>query len=133
MQDIDEIGLTEQNFLLFAAKHYDNVFYDTTEFQEDLKRFAYIKRLFNHYNKLNELKDRLIINHLVIIFNMWSTAAIPMLFVKLEGYEVILKTFLTFMERMPNEIKGIGLNRREIKSSEIPIDENIMRLLKSNV
>lgn len=133
MQDIDEIGLTEQNFLLFAAKHYDNVFYDTTEFQEDLKRFAYIKRLFNHYNKQDELKDRLILNHLVIIFNMWSTAAIPMLFVKLEGYEVILKTFLTFMERMPNEIKGIGLNRREIKSSEIPIDENIMRLLKSNV
>ena len=60
------VGITEANFLLFASKHYENIFYDTIEFQEDLKRFAYIKRLFNQYKRGGELKERLILNHLVL-------------------------------------------------------------------
>lgn len=129
----EEIGLTESNFLLFAAKHYDNIFYDTIEFNEDLKRFAYIKRLFNHYEKTNELKERLILNHLVIIFNMWPHGAIPMLFVKLKGYESLLKTFLVFMERMPEEIRGIGIEFRTVRSKDIPIRQEVLDILKKSV
>lgn len=129
---VDYVGLTEQNFDIFAARHYDNVFYDTIEFQLDLKRFAYIKRLFNLYLKTGELKDRLIINHLVIIYNLWSSAATPMLFVKLRGYESILKTFLVFMERMPERILGVGLEKRDIFNEDIDIDYNIMKVLTSN-
>lgn len=125
-----QIGLTEANFLLFAAKHYDNIFYDTLEFQEDLKRFAYIKRLFNQYRRGGELKERLILNHLVVIYNMWPVGATPMLFVKLKGYEDLLKTFLIFMERMPDAILGIGVEHRTIVSSEIPIDNSVLELLR---
>lgn len=128
----EKIGLSEANFLIFAAKQYDNIFYDTIEFQEDLKRFAYIKRLFNHYKKTGEIKERLVLNHLVVIFNMWPMGAVPMLFLKLRGYESILKTFLVYMERMPEVIKGIGVEQRTIISSEIEIDDNIMQLLRSN-
>lgn len=128
----EEVGLTEQNFLIFAAKHYENIFYDTLEFQEDLKRFAYIKRLFNHYQKLGELKDRLIINHLVIIFNMWPNGSIPMLFVKLKGHEILLKTFLTYMERMPNQVKGIGIDNRTINNSDIELDLDVLRKIGIN-
>lgn len=126
------VGLTEASFLVFAAKHYDNIFYDTFEFQEDLKRFVYIKRLFNQYRKTGEIKERLIINHLVVIFNMWSIGAIPMLFVKLKGYEDILKTFLVYMERMPEAIVGIGIENRTILSKDINIDNNILSLLEAN-
>lgn len=118
------IGLNDANFMIFAAKHYDNIFYDTYEFQEDLKRFAYVKRLFNHYLRNNELKERLIINHLVVIFNMWPTGAIPMLFLKLDKYKQILKTFLVFMGRLPIEAP---------EYSDINIDFNLMEYLKNNV
>lgn len=127
------IGLHEGNFLIFASKHYDNVFYDTIEFQEDLKRFAYIKRLFNQYQKDGDIKERLVLNHLVIIFNMWPIGALPMLFVKLKGYEVLLKTFLTYMERMPEKIDGIGFGQKSIVNKEIPIDEYVLNILNKNV
>lgn len=128
----DSIGLSEANFLLFAAKHYDNIFYDTIEFQEDLKRFAYLKRLFNQYQKTGEIKERLALNHLIVIFNMWPIGAVPMLFVKLKGYESILKTFLVYMERMPHEVRDIGIERRTILSNEINIEDDILRLLETD-
>lgn len=124
--------LTEANFQLYAAKYYDNIFYDVIEFQEDLKRFAYVKRLFNNYQKTGDLKDRLIINHIVIIYNMWPVIATPMLFLKLRGYESLLKTFLTYMERMPDEIVGIGLDQRNIISKDIAIDPLVLERLKAN-
>lgn len=125
-------SLTEANFQLYAAKYYDNIFYDVIEFQEDLKRFAYVKRLFNYYQKTGDLKDRLILNHLVIIYNMWPVIATPMLFLKLKGYETILKTFLTYMERMPDEISGIGLEQRTIINQDIALDNTILEILKKN-
>lgn len=128
----DNVGLNEANFILFAAKHYDNIFYDTVEFQEDLKRFAYLKRLFNHYQKTGEIKERLVLNHLVVIFNMWPSGAIPMLFVKLHSYESILKTFLVYMDRMPESISGIGLPPRTIESKCINIEQSILNMLEKN-
>lgn len=128
----ESIGLSEANFLIFAAKHYDNIFYDTIEFQEDLKRFAYLKRLFNQYQKTGEIKERLALNHLIVIFNMWPVGAIPMLFVKLKSYEHILKAFLVYMERMPEEVRDIGIEKRTILNSDIKTELKILELLESN-
>ena len=63
--------LDESNFLLYAAKHYDNPqCFDTVEFYEDLNRFKYLKRLFNKYRDGGELKERLILNHVMVLYNL---------------------------------------------------------------
>jgi len=65
--------LDNSNFLLYAAKHYDNPqCFDTKEFYDDLKRFKYLKRLFNRYKETGDLKERLIINHLQVIYNLFG-------------------------------------------------------------
>ena len=65
--------LDETNFVLYAAKHYDNPeCFDTEEFISDLKRFKYLKRLFNKYHENNELKERLILNHIVVLYNLFG-------------------------------------------------------------
>ena len=83
--------LDESNFLLYAAKHYDNPqCFDTIEFYEDLKRFKYIKRLFNRYIEDGDLKERLVLNHIVILFNLFGVkAAIRMLFLNRLGYRMM--------------------------------------------
>jgi len=122
--------ISESNYLLFAAQHYDSVFPDTLEFYEDLKRVVYIKRLFNIYIERGELKERLIINHLIILYNMFGNNTTAMLFFKLAGYESLLKTFLTFINRMPDRIDGIGLPPRTIIDCDIPIDVEVWERLK---
>ena len=78
----------ETNFLLYAAKHYDNPHcYDTVEFYEDLNRFKYIKRLLNKYEESGDIKDRLIINHLTVIYNVFGVeAGTRLLFLKLREH-----------------------------------------------
>lgn len=125
------VNLTEANFLLYAAQHYDSVFPDTVEFYEDLKRIVYIKRLFNMYTEKNELKHRLIINHLIVLYNVFGDHATPMLFLKLEGYEVLLKTFLVFINRMPEKIESIGIQNRSVYSQNIKVDPVVWDRLKS--
>lgn len=119
------VDLTEDNFLIFAQTHYDSVFDDDEEFFEDLKRFVYLKRLFNSYVNKGELKERLILNHLVILYNVFGPNATPMLFLKLKGYESILKTFLCFMERMPDAIHWSDPELPTINNTLIPLDLTI--------
>ena len=70
-------NLTEDNFLLYAMKFYDNPHcMDVEEFNDDLKRIRYIKRLFKKYRETGELKERLVLNHLVVLYNMWEPTAI---------------------------------------------------------
>lgn len=114
--------LTESNYMLYAAKHYDSVFPDTLEFYEDLKKVVYVKRLFNSYKEKGDLKERLIINHLIILYNMFGVHASSMLFLKLEEHETLLKTFLQFINRMPDKIDAIGIARRVIDNKKIPLD-----------
>ena len=78
----------ETNFLLYAAKHYDNPHcYDTVEFYEDLNRFKYIKRLLNKYQESGDIKERLIINHLTVIYNVFgAVAGTRLLFLKLREH-----------------------------------------------
>ncbi|QIG70642.1 hypothetical protein EVB91_086 [Rhizobium phage RHph_I1_18] len=121
--------LTDSNFLEYAASHYDAVFPDPDEFNEDLKRLVYIKRLFNSYRQHGELKERLILNHLIILYNMFGTHATQMLFLKLDGYESILKTFLIYLSRMPDQIPPVGKRSEPIISKSIPIDEDVIQRL----
>ena len=107
--------LNEENFLLFAIKHYENPRAATMEdFEEDLKRFKYIKRLLKKYVVQGELKHHLILNHLIICFNVFGEGTVPLLFFKIEKeYWSILKTFLLFLNRIPDYPKS-GLDSIEI-------------------
>lgn len=96
--------LNDDNFLLFAIKHYENPQSVTYEdFEEDLKRFKYLKRLFKRYAKNDVLRTHLILNHLIILYNVWGEAATAILIYKLESqYWSALKTFLVFLNKWPN-------------------------------
>ena len=98
--------LTESTFLLFAAKYYDNPqCSDTSEFEEDLKRFQYLRKLFGRYRQDNDLKERLILNHLIIIYNVFGSSATNMLFMKLHEYHEYLKPFVVYLNFMPQIIE----------------------------
>jgi hypothetical protein len=94
--------LNENNFLLFAIKHYDNPHCSTRDdFYEDLKRFKYIKRLLKKYIKTGDLKTHLLLNHIIIIYNIFGDAGTPLLFFKLEReYWSSLKSILVFLNRI---------------------------------
>lgn len=124
--------LNETNFLLYAAKHYDNPScFDTMEFYEDLNRFKYLKRLFSRYDDTQELKDRLILNHIIIIYNLFgSDAATKMLFFKLKEYYQYLVPFLLFLNYCPDRVPGILPEGKDIIVSNIILDQNIIKALR---
>jgi len=95
--------LNESNYLLFAIKFYDNPQAVTKDdFDDDLKRIKYIKRLLKRYKKDGELKTYLILNHLTVLFNVFGDAAVPLLFYNLEkDLWPYIKSFLVFLERIP--------------------------------
>ena len=96
--------LNEENFLLFAIKNYENPQAITREdFEKDLNHFRYIKRLLKRYRSSGELKIHLLINHFIILYNIFGEAATPMLFYKIEeDLWGIVKTFVVFLNRLPD-------------------------------
>jgi len=125
------LDLTEENFTLYAIKHYDNpACKGIAEFNDDLKRFRYLKRLFNKYTAGKDLKERLILNHLVVIYNLFGAeAATKMLFFKVEKeFWPQLKTFLVFLNYMP--IGPIVSQGIIIEGYEIPLDEKVSEALR---
>ncbi len=96
--------LNEDNFLIFAIKNYENPQSVTKEdFDKDLNHFKYIKRLLKRYKKTGELKEHLLINHFIILFNIFGEATTPMLFYKIEfTMWPQIKTFLLFLNRLPD-------------------------------
>ena len=96
--------LNDDNYVIFAIKHYENPLSSTMEeFEEDLKRFKYIKRLLKKYVVSGELKHHLILNHMIICFNVFNEGAIPLLFYKIDKeYWSLIKTFLVFLNRIPD-------------------------------
>jgi hypothetical protein len=123
--------LTEENFIFFAVKHYWPLHYSTVEFNTDLKRITYIKRLLKKYKKSGILAERLILNHLILLYNVFepTVAVNMMLFYKIESDNYSqLKTFLIYLNRMPNEIK---INNNIIISSDIPVDMEIAKILRT--
>lgn len=120
--------LDETTFLLYAAKSYDNPHcHDETEFEEDLKRFQYIRKLLNRYIQCGDLKERLILNHIIIIYNCFGPNATNMLFMKLEEYHGLIKPFVEFLNYLPEEIE---YNGTVINSDEIVSDKKIKIKLK---
>ena len=95
--------LNKENFLLFAVKYYINPTSSTQdEFEEDLIRFKYVKRWLKKYHETGKINSHLLLNHIIIIFNCWGDASIPMFFYKLEPeYWGYLKSFLLFLNRLP--------------------------------
>ena len=124
--------LNEENFLMYSMREYNNIqCTDVEEFYDDLKKIKYIKRLFNIYKNNGQLKERLILNHLIIFYNVFSVeAGTRSLFYKIEEtFWPMLKTFLIFLDRMPERlesIKGSTLN-----ASDIKLDEGIVTRLRS--
>ena len=115
--------LNESNFVMYAMKLYDNPQCSgIEEFQEDLNRIKYIKRLLRRYHKTGVLKERLILNHIIIISNVFGIeGAVKILFYKIEkDFWPMLKTFLIFLDRMPDRIESIM--GRTIRTNEIQID-----------
>jgi len=95
--------LNEDNYLFFAIQNYDNPQAVTKEdFYDDLKRFKYLKRLLKTYVKTGNLKLHLILNHMIIIYNVFGEAATPLLFYKISSeYWSILKSFMLYLNRYP--------------------------------
>lgn len=114
--------LTEENYILFASKHYKNTQCTSIEeFEEDLNKIKYIKRLLRRYLVNNNLQHRLILNHMIILFNVFDIeAARRMLFFKLDTkYWSAIKTFLVYLNYMP-----------ENEKIDIPLDMEIVAALR---
>jgi len=116
--------LNESNYLLFAIKFYDNPQSVTREdFESDLKRIRYVKRLLKRYRNNGELKVHLILNHLIILFNVFNEATVPLLFYNLdEELWPAIKSFLIFLNRVSEYPKT--------KVNEIEADEYCLQQLK---
>lgn len=120
--------LTQRNFMIYAAKNYDDKkAASEEEFHEDMKRFQYLKRLFKRYEEDNDLRVRLILNHLIVIYNCFGPCATNMLFMKLEDYHKYLKPFVVFLSYMPEKIQ---YDETIIRNSDIPLDPNVVEELR---
>ena len=123
--------LTNDNILIYAVKAYDKPNCIMSEFKEDMKRFNYLKRLFKRYRKVGELREQLVLNHLVVIYNVFGPeVATRILFFKISKDDFpALKTYLLFLSCMPERVKGI--KGHDIISSEIPVDMTIADILRT--
>jgi len=124
-------NLTEENILLYAAKAYDKPNCVMSEFTEDIKKLNYLKRLFRRYRKHGEMRERLIINHIVVLYNLFGpevTTRLLFFNMNKDDYS-ILKTYLTFLNIMPERVRGI--NGKDILSSDIMVDMNIANELRN--
>ena len=119
--------LNEDNFLLYAMHHYDNPQCHTIqEFEEDMKRFMYLKKLFSRYKLYGELRERLILNHIIVLYNIFGDATTSMLFYKIDKeHWKSLATFLIYIQRMPEKIEQFG-----VEASQLGVDETIVSTLR---
>jgi hypothetical protein len=124
--------LTDANFVLYAAKNYVNPHCtDVIEFNEDLNRIKYIKRLFRKFCRNGELKERLILNHLVILYNVFDPKALTrMLIFKLIDYLQCLLPFLTYLGFIGEKIDHVGHGNGTIIVSDHTMDIRIIDVLR---
>ena len=118
--------LTKENFILYCMHHYDNPQCQTTkEFEDDLNKVMYLQRLFTRYLVNDDLNEKLIINHLIVLFNLFNEATINILFYKLDKqYWSLLITFLIYLNRMPDVVPQYG-----IVTSDWNLDNNVLEVL----
>lgn len=118
--------VTAENFSLLAAKFYDDIAATDEEFQEDLRRFLLIKRLLNQYRKSGELKERLILNHIIVILNVFGDIAVELLFHELRDYLPQLVVFLVLLNRLP---RVVG----DTVTSTITLDGDVIKCLRQTI
>lgn len=119
--------LNENNFILYCMRNYDNPqCHSIDEFEEDLKRFLYLKKLLSRYKKNDDLKERLILNHIIVLYNVFGDATLNILFHKIdkECWDTLI-TFLVYLDRMPETVPEHG-----IILSDIVLDETIIATLR---
>ncbi len=124
--------ISENNIELYCMKYYDNPqCIGTEDYRDDMKRFKYLKRLLNHYLTTHELKQRLILNHLIMIYNLFDNeAATRILFYKIdENSWQVLKPFLIYLKRMPKVVRSI--RSKDIRETDIILDQNVVKQLRS--
>jgi hypothetical protein len=122
--------LNDDNFMMYAVKCYSSPNCIMSEFEGDIKRTKYLKRLFRRYKVTKTLKERLILNHIILLNNVFGpevTARILFYRIDERDYD-ILKTFLLYLNIMPEMLYGI--KGKNIRSSEIPVDMNIAEILR---
>jgi len=117
--------LNEDNFLLFAIKNYENPQAVTKEdFDKDLNHFKYIKRLLKRYKNTGQLKTHLLLNHFIILYNIFGEAATPMLFFKIEkDLWSVMKTFIIFLDKLPEYPKCY--------IHSVPVDSDCLKELQN--
>jgi len=122
--------LNNDNIMMYAMKAYDKPDCIMSEFKDDMKRFNYLKRLFLRYRKIGELREQLVLNHLVVLYNVFGPEVTSrMLFFKMSKDDYpALKTYLLFLSIMPDRIRGI--KGQDIISSDIPIDTRVAEVLR---
>ena len=117
--------LNEKNHLMFAIKYYENPHSVTIDdFMEDMKKFKYLKRLLKRYIKTGVLRTNLILNHLIVLFNVFGDGTLPLLMYKLEReYWSVLKTFVIYLNRYKEGVGG--------SIDSVAIDDDVKRELDS--
>ena len=122
--------ITDENFFVFCARHYDKQCHSTEEFIEDLQRIKYIKKLVTRYEETGELKERLILNHLIILSNVFGPEiACKIIFLRMKEQLKYLKPFLILLNILPNKLYNVG-DENIINTDVIPMDNKIVELLR---
>ena len=123
--------LTNKNYVMYAMKHYNNPqCLDIEEFYSDLNRVKYLKRLFRRYLTTGELKDRLILNHIIILYNVFGIVpATRILFYRMEEeFYPILKTCIVFLNVSPEDENADKVN--EVDLLTVPLDDKVVEILR---
>lgn len=124
-------NLNDSNFILYCAKNYDGRYYSSTEdFYNDLKRIGYIKKLLTRYVEYNDLKERLILNHIIVLNNVFGPlATCRILFFKLPQHIIYLKPFLLLLNILPDKVYAID-GQETINTDCIEMDQGIIEALR---
>ena len=124
--------LNDESFLIYAAKHYDRPHILQSEFEDDLKRIKYVKRLLRKRRQTGEFKERLVLNHVIILSNVFGVEATTnMLFFKVDQEDYpLLKTILIYLNYMPSRL-NVTFDKYYVRQEEIPVDLNIANVLRT--
>lgn len=122
--------LTDENFLVFCARVYDNPsMHSSEEFLEDLNRIRYIKKLLSRYEESGDLKDRLILNHIITLHNCFGVCLAKILYLKTEKQFHYIKPFLILLNALPSVIHNVG-KYDKIYTDDVPLDTKIVQALR---
>jgi len=123
--------LSEKNFLVYAAHYYDNPHCSSTdEFFDDLRRFRYIKKLISRYEETGDLKERLVLNHIIILSNVFPVIPLNrMLYLRMKKQFKYVKPFLVLLNILQKKIYNVG-DEAMIDTDSIVMDQNIIEILR---